>query len=82
MTRFVRDAVEAALPELAARIAKAFDVAPEIRAAQMRGIASFERSTTVEECLTCERRERLFEAVPECREASPGACRFALRRVE
>lgn len=38
--------------------------------------------TTVETCSTCNRRERLFESVDACRLASPGTCRFALRRVE
>lgn len=35
-----------------------------------------------ETCSTCGRSEGLFESVPECRGASPGECRFSLRRVE
>lgn len=35
-----------------------------------------------ETCSTCGRSEGLFHSVGKCRDASPGECRNALRRVE
>lgn len=85
---YVRPAVNAALPSIIAEVkAEVFEVTGldpacfeivTLTPSPFTVPVQFRRET----CSTCGRSEGLFHSVGKCRDAAPGECRNALRRVE